>query len=93
VSVVFNLNKILSNLNTTPSAPERRLRDILWMSRPPLLGEEGKIADQCVWATAPFGRGYDLSPLRGSNGNQYVCRERSRLRIHHSSSGNGLPRL
>jgi hypothetical protein len=42
--VVFNLNKILWNLLTTPSAPERRLRDILWMSRPPLLGEEGKIA-------------------------------------------------
>jgi hypothetical protein len=45
------------NLVTTPSAPERRLRDILWMSRPPLLGEEGKIADHCVSATAQRGRG------------------------------------
>src|SRR5262249_32077037 len=26
-------------------------------SRPPLLGEEGKIADLCVWATTPRGRG------------------------------------
>src|SRR5262245_17951701 len=41
--VVFNLNKILRNLITTPSAPQRTLRDILLRSRPPL-EEEGKIA-------------------------------------------------
>ena len=41
VNLVFNLNKILWNLITTPSAPQRRLRDILLRSRPPLLGEEG----------------------------------------------------
>src|SRR5262245_9878655 len=41
--VVFNLNKILRNLITTPSAPQRRLRNILLRSRPPLLEEEGKI--------------------------------------------------
>jgi hypothetical protein len=35
--------KICWNLITTPSAPQRRLRDILLMARPPLLGEEGKI--------------------------------------------------
>jgi hypothetical protein len=46
--VVFNFNKILSNLITTPAAPKRRLRDILLMSRPPLLGEEGKVAELCV---------------------------------------------
>jgi hypothetical protein len=34
--VVFNLNKIWRNLSTTPSAPKRRLRDILLRSRPPL---------------------------------------------------------
>ena len=47
--VVFNPNKILSNLITTSSAPQRRLRDILLMSRPPLLGEEGKVPH-----TSPF---------------------------------------
>ena len=41
--VVFELHKILWNLITTPSAPHRRLRDILLKSRPPL-EEEGKIA-------------------------------------------------
>src|SRR5262249_19118001 len=41
--VVFKLNKILWNWITTPSAPERRLRDILLRSRPPLLEEEGKL--------------------------------------------------
>src|SRR5215467_3009749 len=41
----------------------RRLRDILLRSRPPLLGEEGKIANLCVGATAPR-TGYDLSDLR-----------------------------
>src|SRR5262249_41493946 len=56
--VVFNLNKIPWNLVTTPSAPSRRLRDILLISRPPLLGEEGKIADLCfldnsAWKPAP----------------------------------------
>src|SRR5262249_11546018 len=34
--VVFNLLKILWNLITTPSAPKRRLRDILLRSRPPV---------------------------------------------------------
>src|SRR5215468_1687596 len=43
VMVVFKLNKILRNLITTPSAPQRTLRDILLRSRPPL-EEEGKIA-------------------------------------------------
>src|SRR5262249_17189499 len=38
--VVFNLNKILWNLITTPSAPKRKLHDILLRSRPPLLGGE-----------------------------------------------------
>src|ERR1051326_1490829 len=31
------------NWITTPSAPQRRLRNILLMSRPPLLDEEGKM--------------------------------------------------
>jgi hypothetical protein len=60
--VVFNLNKILWNLITTPSAPERRLRDILLRSRPPLLGEEGKIVDLNVSATALKDRAYVLNP-------------------------------
>src|SRR5262249_54069311 len=34
----------LRNLITTPSAQQRRFRDILLRSRPPLLEEEGKIA-------------------------------------------------
>src|SRR5215471_1533430 len=38
---------VVFNLITTPSAPQRRLRDILLRSRPPLLGEEGKIAYLC----------------------------------------------
>src|SRR5215831_16784712 len=33
----------LRNWITTPSAPLRMLRDDLLMSRPPLLGEEGKV--------------------------------------------------
>src|SRR5262245_21888197 len=40
----------------------RRLRDILLMSRPPLLGEEGKIADLRVSTTASSAR---VRPKRG----------------------------
>ncbi len=41
--VVSKLYKLLSNLFTTPSAPEGRVRDILLGSRPPLLEEEGTL--------------------------------------------------
>src|SRR5262249_48969686 len=36
--------RICSKFLTTPSAPQRWLRDILLMSRPPLLVEEGNVA-------------------------------------------------
>src|SRR5690242_8849709 len=47
------------------------LRDIFLIAQPPLLGEEGKIRDSSGWATPPVGRGYDLSPLRGSISPRY----------------------
>ena len=34
------------------------------MSRPPLLGEEGKIADLCFWATTPEARDYIAAAAR-----------------------------
>jgi hypothetical protein len=49
--------QILRNLITAPSAPQRRLRDILLRSRPPILEEEGKIRHSTIWATAAKGRG------------------------------------
>src|SRR5262249_26041354 len=74
--VVFNLNKILRNLITTPSAPQRRLRDILLMSRPPLLEEEGKIAHSaCGQQTGkPVGE-CRLEPCGGgTKDSQEICR-------------------
>jgi hypothetical protein len=59
--VVFNLNKILGGIGSPPRPLHKGgFRDILLRSRPPL-GEEGKIADLCVWATDPF------SPSPGLN--------------------------
>jgi hypothetical protein len=52
--VVFNLDKILRNLITTPSAPKRRLRDIFLRSRLPLLGEPSERRGKFV--TRPFGQ-------------------------------------
>src|SRR5215471_9666083 len=55
------IKKILPNLVTTPSAPSRRLRDILLRSRPPLLGEEGKTRHPNISATSPPAREYNTS--------------------------------
>ena len=55
----------LSACSTTPSAPLRRLRGFLFMSRPPLLGEEGNALSVLLRpaSTYPNKRsGYKLPP-------------------------------
>src|SRR5262245_35565289 len=73
------ISTILWDLITTPSAPQRRLRDILLMSRPPLLGEEGKI-------TAPRGRGYPLTALRAPIYSQVLSWNRTTVTIQRLPS-------
>src|SRR5262249_2690545 len=50
----FNLHKILWNLITTPSAPLRRLRDILLRSRPPLPRRGGENCGPLCLGNSPF---------------------------------------
>jgi hypothetical protein len=62
----------------------RMLRDFLLIAQPPL-GEEGKFANLGIWATRPSVRGYNLSPLCGSNRMRFA-RHRGQQRVYNRAS-------